>query len=109
MRKDIEGNSHGHRLKRPMEIIQESQLGIKIYRDGSLRLLGLSQEKHIDKILKRFSMDGAKKEFLLMCHGLILNKGQSPSKKEDREYMSKIPYALAIGSIKYAMLCYAMY
>ena len=53
-------------------------LGIKIYRDRSLRLLGLSQEKYIDKILKRFSMDGTKKGFLPMRHGLISYKAQSP-------------------------------
>ena len=31
-------------------------LGIRIYRDRSKRLLGLSQTPYIDKILKRFSM-----------------------------------------------------
>ena len=31
-------------------------LGIKIYRDRSQRLLGLSQSGYIDKVLKRFSM-----------------------------------------------------
>ena len=50
-------------------------------------------------------MDGAKKRFLPMRHGLILNKTQSPLTKEDKEYMSKIPYAFAIGFIMYAMLC----
>ena len=34
----------------------EPILSIKIYRDRSKRLLGLSQEKYIDKVLKQFSM-----------------------------------------------------
>ena len=34
----------------------ETILSIKIYRDRSKRLLGLSQEKYIDKVLKQFSM-----------------------------------------------------
>ena len=34
----------------------ETVLGIRIYRDRSKRLLGLSQEKYIDKVLKQFSM-----------------------------------------------------
>ena len=32
-------------------------LGIKIYRDRTKRLLGLSQSTYIDKMLKRFSME----------------------------------------------------
>ena len=39
-------------------------LGIKIYRDRSRRLLGLSQSTYIDKVLKRFSMEESKKGFL---------------------------------------------
>ena len=38
-------------------------LGVKIYRDRSRRLIGLSQSTHLDKILKEFKMDQAKKEF----------------------------------------------
>ena len=39
-------------------------LGIKIYRDRSRRLIGLSQNTYLDKILKEFKMDQPKKEFL---------------------------------------------
>ena len=39
-------------------------LGIKIYRDRSRRLIGLSQSTYLDKILKKFKMDQSKKEFL---------------------------------------------
>ncbi|XBI76058.1 hypothetical protein VPH35_069336 [Triticum aestivum] len=38
-------------------------LGIKIYRDRSRRLIGLSQSTYLDKILKKFKMDQAKKGF----------------------------------------------
>ena len=34
-----------------------------------------------------------------------LSKTQNPTTPEDRERMKVIPYASAIGSIKYAMLC----
>ena len=34
-----------------------------------------------------------------------LSKTQNPTTIEDRERMKVIPYASAIGSIKYAMLC----
>ena len=38
-------------------------LGIKIYRDRSRRLIGLSQSTYLDKILKKIKMD-LSKEFL---------------------------------------------
>ena len=42
-------------------------LGMKIYRDRSKRLLGLSQSTYIDTVLKRFSMDNSKKGYLLIA------------------------------------------
>jgi ATP-binding cassette subfamily B (MDR/TAP) protein 1 len=80
-------------------------LGIKIYRDRSRRLIGLSQSTHLDKILKKFRMDRSKKRFLPMLQGKMLSKTQSPATAKDREEMNKIPYAFVIGSIMYAMLC----
>ncbi|MBI0385603.1 hypothetical protein JBE27_57380, partial [Streptomyces albiflaviniger] len=80
-------------------------LGIKIYRDRSRRLIGLSQSTYLDKVLKKFRMDESKKGFLPMLQGKKLSKTQSPVTAEDREKMSVIPYASAIGSIMYAMLC----
>ena len=80
-------------------------LGIKIYRDRSKRLIGLSQSAYIDKVLKRFSMQDSKRGYLPMSHGITLSKSQCPNTKDERERMSKIPYTSAIGSIMYAMLC----
>ena len=80
-------------------------LGIKIYRDRSRRLIGLSQTTYLDKILKKFKMDQAKKGFLPVLQGVKLSKTQSPTTAEDREKMKDVPYASAIGSIMYAMLC----
>ena len=48
--------------------------GIKIYRDRTKRLLGLSQSTYIEKILKRFSMDQSKRGFIPMTHGITLSK-----------------------------------
>ena len=39
-----------------------------------------------------------------MLQGVKLSKTQSPATAEDRKRMKVIPYASAIGSIKYAML-----
>ena len=50
-------------------------------------------------------MEQSKKEFLPVLQGVKLSKTQSPTTAEDRKRMKVIPYASAIGSIKYAMLC----
>ncbi|KAJ9552448.1 hypothetical protein OSB04_016493 [Centaurea solstitialis] len=53
-------------------------LGIKIYRNRSKRLIGLSQ---------------------------MLSKTQCPVSSPEQDRMKSVPYASAIGSIMYAMLC----
>ena len=50
-------------------------------------------------------MEQSKKEFLPILQGVKLSKTQNPTTAEDRKRMKVIPYASAIGSIKYAMLC----
>ena len=47
-------------------------LGIKIYRDRSRRLIGLSQSTYLDK-LKKFNMDQSKKGFLPVLQGVKLS------------------------------------
>ena len=34
-----------------------------------------------------------------------LSKEQSPKTEEERDHMSKVPYASAIGNLMYAMVC----
>ncbi|XP_020242941.1 uncharacterized protein LOC109821162, partial [Asparagus officinalis] len=80
-------------------------LGIQIYRDRSKRMLGLSQSRYIGKVLKRFSMENSKKGFVPASPGISLSKKMSPRTDEERKRMSLIPYASAVGSIMYAMLC----
>jgi ATP-binding cassette subfamily B (MDR/TAP) protein 1 len=50
-------------------------------------------------------MQDSKKSFLPISHGVGLCKSQCPSTPDEQEKMSAIPYASAIGSIMYAMLC----
>ena len=68
------------------------------------RLLGLSQSTYIDKLLKGCSMEESKNGYLPMSHGLNLSKKMCP-KIQERDCMDGIPYASAIRSIMYAMLC----
>ncbi|KAL0394995.1 UNVERIFIED_CONTAM: Retrovirus-related Pol polyprotein from transposon TNT 1-94 [Sesamum latifolium] len=80
-------------------------LGIKIYRDRSRRMLGLTQSSYIEKVLKRFMMEHSKRGLLPMRHGIKLSKKQSPKTDEELKRMSDIPYASAVGSIQYAVQC----
>ena len=45
-------------------------LGIKIYRDISRKLIGLSQSTYIDKVLNRFSMQDFKREISIRSMGI---------------------------------------
>ena len=80
-------------------------LGIRILRDKSKRLIGLSQSTYLDKVLKRFSMQDSKKGELPIQSNARLSKTQSPSTEAEIAEMNRIPYASAIGSIMYAMTC----
>ena len=80
-------------------------LRIKIYGDRSKRLLGLSQSTHIEKMIKRFSMEQFKRGYIHMTHGVTLSKSMCPKTQDERTHMSMIPYASTIGSIVYAMIC----
>ena len=50
-------------------------------------------------------MEQSKKEFFAVLQGVKLSKTQIPTMAENRKRMKVIPYASAIGSTKYAMLC----
>jgi hypothetical protein len=49
-------------------------LGIKIYRDKSNMLIGLSQDAYINKILNQLNMQDSKKGFLPISHVITLIK-----------------------------------
>ena len=53
-------------------------LGIKIYRDRSRRLIGLSRSTYRGKILKKFKIDQSKKGFLPVLQAVKLSKTQKP-------------------------------
>ncbi|KAL0373402.1 UNVERIFIED_CONTAM: Retrovirus-related Pol polyprotein from transposon TNT 1-94 [Sesamum radiatum] len=80
-------------------------LGIKIIRDRSKRMLGMTQTSYVEKVFKRFKMKNSKRGFLPMRHGVKLSKKQSPKTDEELRKIFDIPYALAVGSIQYAVQC----
>ncbi|KAM6577772.1 hypothetical protein CsatB_029609 [Cannabis sativa] len=80
-------------------------LGIQIIRNRKNRSLALSQTTYIDKVLERFSMNNTIGANMPSRYGIRLSKEQSPTDPQEIEDMAKIPYASAVGSLMYAMLC----
>ncbi|KAK8516826.1 hypothetical protein V6N12_049538 [Hibiscus sabdariffa] len=101
--------------------LQRSIYGLKqASRSWNLRFNEASQEfgfiRNEDEpcVYKKFSgsivsflifMKESKRGFLPMRHCISLSKEMCPSTPQERERMSQIPYASAIGSIMYAMIC----
>ena len=50
-------------------------------------------------------MQDSKKGLLPTRHGIILSKEQCPKTPQEEEDMRRIPYASAVGSLMYVMLC----
>ncbi|KAL5826503.1 hypothetical protein ACOSQ3_018353 [Xanthoceras sorbifolium] len=80
-------------------------LGMRIKRDTKSGTLLLSQAEYIKKVLSRFNMQDAKPVSTPLGVHFRLSKEQSLKTEEEHTHMAKVPYASAIGSLIYAMVC----
>ena len=80
-------------------------LGMHIVRDQTKKLLWLSQEKYVTKLLQRFNMADAKPVGSTLPTNCKLSGKQSTKIKADKTEMIQIPYASTVGSLMYAMVC----
>ena len=80
-------------------------LGIQILRDRKNKTIALSQATYIDKVLERFAMQNSKKGNLPSVLGHHLSLEDCPKTVEERDLMTKVRYAIDVGSLIYAMLC----
>ena len=80
-------------------------LGMEISRDRKSGLLFLSQQNYIKKVLQRFNMQNAKAVSTPIAPHFKLSAAQCPSTDAEIEYMSRVPYSSAVGSLMYAMVC----
>ena len=80
-------------------------LGMEIYRDRSQNKLFVSQKGYIQKILSRFGMSNAKALDTPSAANIHLSVSFTPKSAGEKEYMSRVPYASAVGSLMYAMVC----
>lgn len=81
-------------------------LGMEITRDRKRGKLWLSQKQYLQKVLQRFGIhEDTKPVSTPLAPHLKLSSRLSPTTDEEREYMAKVPYANAVGSLMYAMVC----
>ncbi|KAL8115939.1 hypothetical protein AgCh_022437 [Apium graveolens] len=79
-------------------------LGMRIYRERSRRMIGLSQSTYIDKVLHHFGIQNAKRGYVPVSQGITISKDQCPKSLDEKDHMNKVPYTSAIGSIMYVMV-----
>jgi len=80
-------------------------LGMEITRERHSGKLYLSQKGYIEKVLRRFNMHDAKPVSTPLAAHFRLSSDLYPQSDYDIEYMSRVPYSSAVGSLMYAMVC----
>nr|GEV74050.1 retrotransposon protein, putative, Ty1-copia subclass [Tanacetum cinerariifolium] len=80
-------------------------LGMEIVRDRSRKILRVSQSRYVSKILNNFIIDNGKSVKMSLGGHFKLSLKDFPIRDCDVERMSKVPYANAVGSLMYLMVC----
>eukprot|EP01018_Ginkgo_biloba_P038394 Gb_22123 [translate_table: standard] len=80
-------------------------LGMEIHRDRKNGKLWLSQHKYVENVLTRFGMKHVKLVGIPLASHFKLSSSLCPSNEEEKQDMSHVPYASAVGSLMYAMVC----
>ncbi|KAH9801557.1 hypothetical protein KPL71_001080 [Citrus sinensis] len=78
-------------------------LGMEIFINRAAGTLFLSQEKYIKKVLERFDMHNSKPVLTPLGSQFKLSAAQLT--EAEKAQMDGIPYAQAVGSLMYAMVC----
>lgn len=79
--------------------------GLEIKRDREADKLYLFQRGFVEKILDCFSMFDAKPVSTFMVSRVRFSAVLSLQLDEDKNYISRVPYANVVGSIMYLMVC----
>nr|GEV13398.1 retrotransposon protein, putative, Ty1-copia subclass [Tanacetum cinerariifolium] len=84
-------------------------LGMKIIMDRSRKIMRVSQSGYISKIPNNFRIDNRKSVQMPLGGHFKLSLKDCPVRDYDVERMSKVPYANAVGSLMYLMVCMRPY
>ena len=80
-------------------------LGMEILRDRKASKLYVSQKGYIKKVIHKFNMQNDKTVSSPLATHFKLSSTLSPQFDDDVDYMSRVPYSSAMGSLMYAMVC----
>jgi len=80
-------------------------LGVEIVRNHPKKLLGMCQEAYIKRVMECFRMHYSKPLDTPVEKSLTLSLDQCPKADQEKEKIRDVPYASAIGSLMYAMIC----
>lgn len=98
-----------NQLKREFEMKElgaaKRILGIDIRRNRKQGTLSLSQEVYSSRMLSKFNMYECKPVSVPLGRHFKLSAGQSPKDQQQKAEMNNIPYASAVGSLMYLMVC----
>ncbi|GKD23390.1 retrovirus-related pol polyprotein from transposon TNT 1-94, partial [Tanacetum coccineum] len=91
-----------------MKELEEAKkiLGMETVRDQSRKILRVSQSGYVSKILNyNFRIDNGKSVKMPLGGHFKLSLKDCPVRDCDVKRMGKVPYANAVGSLMYLMLC----
>ena len=80
-------------------------LGMTNSKDKQMGTLWLYQAKYIRKVLQRFNMSYAKTIRIPLANHFKLCKEHYPRTDEEKDFIAKVSYTSAIGSLMYVMVC----
>ncbi|MCO5558640.1 hypothetical protein L7F22_012226 [Adiantum nelumboides] len=79
-------------------------LGMHIQQDRSNKMIYLSPEEYIDKVLQCFNMDREKALMTPLPSYVKLSNQDCPQSEVEKTKMDKVPYTSACGNLMYAMI-----
>ena len=65
----------------------------------------ISQAECVEKVLKMFNMSDVKPVNVLLGGHFNLSKAQTSITEDEKALMSEVPYASAVGSLMYVIIC----
>jgi len=81
-------------------------LGMEIERDRRSNNVSLTQKEYLKKVLQTFNInEDAKSISTPMAPHFKLKATMSPTTVKERDYMTRVQYASAVGSLMYVMVC----
>ena len=80
-------------------------LGMEITRDHANMMIFLNQRKYVEMVLQIFNMQESKSVNAPIPIVIKLYVDQCPKTQEEQEDLPRVPYASAVGSLMYAMVC----